>query len=43
MLFTKILGILAVIAALCCIALVAMQVMELNFYAAAPSVWPTVR
>lgn len=40
MLFTKILGVLALIATVCFVALVAMQVLELNFYSAAPSVWP---
>lgn len=36
----KILSILALIALLCFIGVITLQVMELNYYVAAPSVWP---
>ena len=40
---TKVLSILAIIGTLCVIALIALQVMELTYYSADPSVWPVVQ
>lgn len=36
----KVFGFLVIIAAICFIAVIALQVLEMSFYSAVPSVWP---
>lgn len=40
---SKVLAILALIAALVLVAVIAAQYFEMSFYSAAPSVWPTAK
>lgn len=39
---TKVMGILALAAAVFCVVLIGLQVAELMYYSADPSVWPAV-
>ncbi len=40
---TKVLGVLSLVATLCFVALITLQVLELLYYRAVPSVWPVVQ